>query len=181
MSTGRLAEAGFSLVEVLIGATIMIAVAAACLGAQLAATKLMNESVARSQLEETAIFGAKEVAYEARWADGAALVLSTENGSSRIDLHTPVNYVAGNPVWSTTITYHVVPSPNDANGNGIHDEGMLVRVQNGKSTVICDALVTGGFTATRTGDSLALQVRLLKLYRGRPLTVVAATSATIRN
>ena len=174
-------HAGYTFAEVLIGAGIMIAVAAACLGAQLAATSRMNESAASSVLDERAIFAAKEVAFETRWCDGGSLVMSKSNSSDRLDLRTALDFVAGVPVWSPTITYRVVPSPNDANGNGILDEGQLVRTQSGATRVICDDVVPGGVTATRVGDNVAFQVRLLKLHRGRPVTVTAATSATIRN
>ena len=84
-------------------------------------------------------------------------------------------------MWSATITYHVVPSSNDANGNGVLDEGCLVRVQGAATRVICDDLVPGGFVATRVGDDVTLQVRLLRQHGGRPVAVTAATAVTIRN
>ncbi|HEU4420397.1 MAG TPA: hypothetical protein VFT55_15785, partial [Planctomycetota bacterium] len=161
MSTApRRSGAGFTLVDMLAGAGIVIAVAAACIGGQLAAG-LVNESAALGALEEQAIFAAQEVACDARWADGKALVLSTSNGSRRIDLRTAVDFAGGKPVWSPTVIYRVVPSSSDGNGNGIADEGQLVRIQHGVTRVICDDVVPGGFTATRAGDNLAIQVRLL--------------------
>lgn len=183
MNTVANPQAGVSILEVLVGAAIMTAIGAACLGAQFGATSLMNEAAVRSVLEERAFFAAKEVAFETRWADGTALLLSTSNGSSRADLVTPVGYddATDTPLWSTTITYQVVPSANDANNNGVVDEGCLVRVQDGDTRVICDDLANGGFSATRTGNEVAFQVRILKLYRGRTITVDAATSVTIRN
>lgn len=174
-------HAGFSFAEVLIGAGIMIAIAGACLGVQLATTNLMGESAARSVLEERAIFAAKEVAFETRWCDGGALVMSKSNGSDRLDLCTALDYVAGVPVWSPTITYQVLPSPNDGNANGILDEGQLVRTQGGATRVICDHVVPGGFTATRVDDNVTFEVHLLGRHLGRPVAVTAATSTTIRN
>jgi type II secretory pathway pseudopilin PulG len=174
-------EAGFTLVEMLVGAGIMVAVGAACIGGQLAATNLMNESAALGALEEQAIIAVKQVAFDARWADGGAMLLTTSNGSRQIDLRTAVDLVGGNPVWSPTVTWRVVPSSSDSNGNGIVDEGQLVRIQDGVTRVICDDVVPSGFTATRTGDTLEIQVRLLRVQSGRPVTVSAATSATIRN
>ena len=182
MSTApRRSRAGFTLVEVLVGAGIMVAVGAACFGGQLAATNLMNDSAALGALEEQAIVAVKEVAFDARWADGGAMVLSMSNGSRRIDLRTAVDLVGGNPVWSPTVTWRVLPSSSDSNGNGIVDEGQLVRIQNGVTRVICDDVVPSGFTATRAGDTLEIQVRLLRVNAGRPVTVSAAISATIRN
>ncbi|HEX6810574.1 MAG TPA: hypothetical protein VF384_03020 [Planctomycetota bacterium] len=180
-SASRLASGGFAFTEVLIGAGIMIAVGAACLGAQLAATNLMNESAASAVLEERAIFAANEIAFETRWADGGALLLSKFNGSDRIDLRIPVGFASGATVWSTTITYRVVPSPVDSNSNGVVDEGRLVRIQGTTTRVLCDDVVPGGFTATRVQDNVAIQVRLLKELFGRPIAVTAATSVTIRN
>jgi hypothetical protein len=165
----------------LVGAGIMVAVGAACIGGQLADTNLMNESAALGALEEQAIIAVKQVAFDARWADGGAMLLTTSNGSRQIDLRTAVDLVGGNPVWSPTVTWRVVPSSNDSNGNGIVDEGQLVRIQDGVTRVICDDVVPSGFTATRTGDTLEIQVRLLRVQSGRPVTLSAATSATIRN
>jgi len=177
----RRCEAGFTFMEMLVGAGIMVAVGAVCFGGQLAATSTMNESAALGALEEQAIVAVKHVAFDARWADGGAMLLSTSNGSRQIDLRTAVDLAGGNPVWSPTVTYRVVPSASDSNGNGIADEGQLVRIQNGVTRVICDDVVPSGFTATRTGDTLEIQVRLLRVHCGRPVTVTAATSATIRN
>lgn len=177
----RRAVAGFTAVEMLIGAGIMIVVGAACIGGEQAATNQMSESAALGALEECAIFAVKEVAFESRWADGTAMLLSTSNGSRRIDLRTAVDCVGGVPVWSPTVTYRVDPSSSDSNGNGIVDEGRLVRVQNGVTRVICDDVAPSGFTATRVGDRLSIQLRLLEVHNGRPVTVTAATSATIRN
>ena len=109
------------------------------------------------------------------------VLTSTSNGSRRLDLRIALDYVAGAPVWGPTITYRVVPSPNDANGNGIVDEGQLVRTQSGVTRVLCDAVLPGGFTATRVNDNVAIQVRLLRRHKGRMVTATAATSATIRN
>lgn len=177
------ADSGFTLPELLISVTIMIGIGAACLGAQLASTGLMNEAAVRSVLEERAFFAAKEVAFDTRWAEGSALLLSTENGCARLDLHTPVDYdhATHTPVWSSTITYRVVPSSNDADGNGVFDEGCLVREQDGVSRVVCDDLVPAGFTATRVVDDMSLQVRVMKLHRGRRVVATAATVVTIRN
>ena len=179
----RRTEAGLTLPEVLISAVIMIGIGAACLSTQLGATSLMNETMVRSALEERAFFTVNDVAFDTRWAEGAALLLTAENGSARIDLHTPVDYdhVTHAPVWSGTITWHVVPSSNDANGNGVFDEGCLVRVEGAASRVVCDDLVPGGFVATRTGDDVTLQVRLLRQHGGRPVALTAATAVTIRN
>jgi len=176
-------EGGFTLPELLISVTILVGIGAACLGAQLGATTLMNEVTMRSVLEERAFFAVKEIAFDARWAEGAALLLSTESGCSRIDLHTPIDYdhVTHTPVWSTTITWKVVPSTRDANGNGAFDEVCLVRMQGGNTRVVCDDVVPGGFTATRVGDDVTLQVRVLKLHRGRQVAATAANNVSIRN
>ena len=174
-------QSGFTLIEVLISASLTLAIAGACLTTQTTSTRLMSETVVRSQLEEAACFADDQVAFDTRWADRTSLVLSTENGSSRLDMHLPTGYAGGNPVWGTTITYHVVPSAIDANGDGVHDEYKLVRLQDGKTKTICDGIVAGGFTATRTGTSVALQVRLARKMGGRLVTMAGGTSATFRN
>jgi type II secretory pathway pseudopilin PulG len=180
-TTSPRSEAGFTLLEVLISAGIVLAVMAAAMGAQSVATGQMNETVARSLLREAAEFGVKEVAHDARWCDAAALILSQSNGSSRLDLRLPVDYVAGAPVWSAPITVEVVPSPIDANGNGVLDEWRLVRTADGVTRVLCDHLITGGFTATRAGNSVTLQLRLRRAHRGRPLTATVGTTVSLRN
>jgi len=165
----------------LIGAGVAMAVGAACLGGQLAATSLVNESATLGALEEQAIFAVKQVAFDARWADGTTMLLATLNGSRRIDLRTAVDFVGGHPVWSPMVSYRVVPSSSDSNGNGIVDEGQLVRIQSGVTRVICDDVVPSGFNAKRVGDTLTIELSLLRVHSGRPVTASAQTSATIRN
>lgn len=181
MKTSSRTEGGFALLELLIGATIFVTLMAASMSAQTISSAVMNESVARTLLQESALFGVKDVAHEVRWCDAAALIFSTSNGASRVDLRTPVDYVSGAPVWSNTVTYEVVQSPFDSDGNGTLDDWRLVRTENGTRRTICDHVAAGGFTATRTGNQVTLQVRLLRLYHSRPLTADFSTVASLRN
>ena len=181
MKTSSRAEGGFALLEVMIGATIVVTIMAASMSAQTITTGVMNESVARTMLQESALFGAKDVGHEMRWCDAAALIFSTSNGATRVDLRTPVDYVSGAPVWSNTVTYEVVQSPFDSNGNGTLDDWRLVRTENGTRRTICDHVIAGGFTATRTGNQVTLQLSLLRMYQSRPLTADVSTVASLRN
>ena len=93
----------------------------------------------------------------------------------------PIDYVSGSPVWSSVVTYVVVPSTTDANGNGIQDEGALLRVQDGQSRVLCDEVVPGGFQATRDGDTVTVQVLLLERHDTQTISAGAAATVTLRN
>jgi hypothetical protein len=100
-----------------------------------------------------------------------------------LDFKTPTDYVAGNPVWSTMITYAVEPSLVDWNESGAIDEGRLVRTQDGRKQVLCDYILPGGFTAVLTGRNLLLQLKLSKLDRQtrRATTTDDQTSISFRN
>jgi hypothetical protein len=109
--------------------------------------------------------------------------LSTSNGSRQIDLRTAVD-LAGRQ--SSVVSDRHLPrravGERTATANGIADEGQLVRIQNGATRVICDgrgAFRLHGNTYRRhVGDPGA---SCSGSTAGRPVTVTAATSATIRN
>jgi len=169
------------LLEVLIAASILMTVMAMSMSVQTITTGVMNESVARTMLQESALFGVKDVTHEIRWCDASALIFSTSNGAARVDLRTPVDYVSGAPVWSNTVTYELLQSPFDSNGNGALDDWRLVRTENGTRRTICDHVAAGGFTTTRTGNQVTVQVRLLRMYQRHTLTADVSTIASLRN
>jgi len=63
------------------------------------------------------------------------------------------------------------------------NEGRLVRIQNGVKTALCDLVVAGGLTATRTGSNVVLRLRMSKVDKNtnRLLRTNEQTSISLRN
>ena len=120
---------------------------------------------------------------ELRWAESASVIVLAENGSSRVDVQVPTDWVAGAPVWSSRIVYRVLPSSVDANDDGVLDEGRLVRDQNGDVRVLADNVPLGGFTAVQAGNNLLLGLQVSKINHetGQVLSGNAQTSISFRN
>jgi len=156
-------RSGFTVVEMMISLGLVLAVIAVVGRFQLSTAGLLTTTSSRGRLNESAMHALESVASELRWAEATSLVVSVQNGSTRLDFQTPVGYAAGNPVWSTVITYQVDAATVDWNGDNVINEGRLVRVQNGKKTVLCDYVIPGGFTAALGGSNVLLQLRLTKM------------------
>ncbi len=82
-----------------------------------------------------------------------------------------------------SITYQVEPSTKDANLNGVVDEGMLVRIQNGRRWILCHYIPMGGLTIVTTGTTVSLRLDLM-IADEQPdqlLQTSVSTSSAIRN
>jgi len=91
---------------------------------------------------------------ELRWAQASTLLVTTVNGSSCLSYRIPASIVGGVITWSSTITVEYQNSILDANDDHLVDEGSIVRIQNGKTRVLCDYVPKGGFSAVLTGRAL---------------------------
>lgn len=106
MSLRRLSRAGFSLVEVLIGASILAVSLLGAFSAHLAADKLTRESdeteraraILESAMQRVLLEGATELASGATYASGDELAFEEQEllGGSTLVFTTP-NHVAGDP------------------------------------------------------------------------------------
>jgi hypothetical protein len=121
---------------------------------------------------------------EMRWADTSTMVVTTLNGSTRLSFRTPIGYDAGAVVWSPAITYQINPSNVDSNHDGVLNEGCLVRIQSGRTTVLCNDVPLGGFVAELTGSTLQFSLRVAATGLDRRVaasTVSAAVTLRIKS
>lgn len=176
-------QAGATFAELMIALLILTGVMSSLLMVQRTTSSSLASTSTSGQLQDKAMQTLEVVASELRWADMASLLITTENGSARLDLQVPAGFSGGTTVWSSTITYRIEPSPIDSDHNGSLDEGRLVRVQNGASRSLCDHVLPGGFTVTPAGSNLQLRLRLARrdTSKSRLSTVDAKTSITVRN
>ena len=176
------ANSGFTLVELCFGATILVAVLLAVGGAHGTLNRLLNTASTLGTLQQRTMVAMDKIATELKWAEADALLVTSESGSARLDLRVPIGFLGGQPVWSPTITYKVVPATGDSNGNGLHDEYRLVRQQAGTAErTVCSDLAAGGFAAVRSGNSIVLTLRVERRADGRNHRHDATTSVGLRN
>jgi hypothetical protein len=176
-------RAGFTVLETVITLTILCAVFASASLVESNATGLLTTSTKKDLLQEKASRALESIAAEARWAEGAGFLITSQYGSNRLDFQVATGFAGGATTWSTTITYVVQPSSIDANGDGVINEGRLVRIQNGQTHLMCDYVTAGGFTAVRTGQNVVLNVSLaLKDYTTQRVEKAnEQTSISLRN
>ena len=115
-------------------------------------------------------------------ADADTVFVTETNGVSTLDFRLPTGYASGSASWGPTIRYQYEPSTVDANSNGKADEGRVVRIENGVSTVVCDYVKENGFTVTQDGANLSIQVTCVAAdSKGVILESTLQTSVTFRN
>jgi hypothetical protein len=177
------ARAGFSLLEVCIAFTLLVAILGMVGIVQMSSAGLLTTTSTRGLLHESAMHALEVAASELRWAESTSVIASAQNGSSRLDFRTPTGYAGGNPIWSTNITYMIVPSTIDWNSDGVLSEGRFIRIQDGRQKVLCDYVIPGGFNAVLAGQNVALQLRLTKVNTETTelLSANEQTSISIRN
>lgn len=175
MTVIRGSPAGFTVVELSIGMAIMSIILVAVLLTQHSAQRLISHETESESLDQKAHRVVEAVASDIRWADKTSLLVTQDNGSDRLDLRTPTGFADHETVWSTVITYRIVPSNVDADKNGVLDEGRLVRIQDGVARTLCDQVVAGGFLATMVDDNV--RIRLSLVGRDSPSDVLQATHA----
>jgi hypothetical protein len=176
------AISGFSLIELCIGASLLVIVLLAVGGAHGAITRLVTATSTLGTLQQRTTVAMEKISCELKWAEADSLLLTTEQGCSRLDFRVPLGFTAGGPVWSAVITYKVVPATGDANGNGMKDEYRLIRQQNGtRDRTVCNDVRAGGFVAARTANNMFLTLRVERRGDGKSYRHEATTSVTLRN
>lgn len=159
----RKGQAGFTLIEMMISFSISLLLMGIVIEASEMSNKMADTSLALGRLEEKASETSFAIASELRWSQPATILITVDNGSDRIDFVKATGFAGGLVVWTTTITYMYRPSPEDSNGNGIADEGLLVRLQDGKERVLCRNVDAGSLSIDRDGDLLQVQLSHFQL------------------
>ena len=178
-----LGQAGLTVLEVLI-ATVVATVALGILITALGASSDTYMSVSRiARAEEGGRRALDAIVNDLRLADKDMFVITPEFGSHRVDFRVPTGYDDhGGVQWSTTIAIRYEPSTLDANLNSSMDEGMLVRIQDGRRRVLCHYIEQGQFSLERTGDHVAVELGLvIGDGKGRVATRSVRTSVELRN
>jgi type II secretory pathway pseudopilin PulG len=153
-------QAGMSALELVITAAIFASVMAGVVTVIRTATSDSTQQSARGSLDEKAWQVTERIERELRWAQASTLLITTVNGSSCLSYRVPASIVGGVITWSSTITVEYQNSNVDANDDRVVDEGSIVRIQNGKTRVLCDYVPKGGFSAVLTGASVAMTLTL---------------------
>jgi len=173
---------GFTLIEVMIATAILVIVASAIYGIFAGSSRFYATTVSLEHIQEQARRGVDQIAEELRLADQATLVITTVSGSNQVVFRRITGFSGGAPQWSANITWNYQTSPVDANGNGVVDEGRVVRTLNGVSITLCHNVLQGGLVFTRTGDNVLIRLTLIGLDgQGKLIQTFAETSVTLRN
>ncbi len=176
-------RSGISALEMIIAIGLLLTILGIVGRFQMSTAGVLTTTSSRGQLNETCALPILDPFCAETTSEAASLVVSAQNGSTRLDFSTPIDYVGGNPVWSTPITYQINLATVDWNGDGVVSEGRLVRIQNGATTVLCDYIIPGGFTATLAGSNVLVQLQLTKMDKNtrRLLRANEQTSISFRN
>lgn len=179
----RRPRSGFALVEVVLAAGLTLVALGAVVATSSTTLSLWGTASRQSRLEETVAGTLARIAEELRFSDSSTLVVSAQDGSSRLDFRVATGFDAGteSAVWSSLVTWVVSASPVDADGDGAADEWRLERQQDGASVILCDHLPAGGFTALSVDGRLDLTLTLVGNDRGRAIRASATTAVTPRN
>jgi len=180
--TAHKRQAGYTFVEMAVTLTVSLIVFALLFWSTGGLMKLSSTSLAVGGLEEAAGRVTSMVASELRWADPETLLLTAENGSSRIDCSLATGYDGIDATWTTPVTYRYEPAATDINGNGVIDEGRIVRIQDGRERTLCRNVVDGGLVFTVENETIVVQVTVFgKDSQGREYQAVARTAAHLMN
>ncbi|MBI2933404.1 MAG: prepilin-type N-terminal cleavage/methylation domain-containing protein [Planctomycetes bacterium] len=173
---------GFSFIEILIAVAILALVLGATYAVLASSMRSYTNQSNLAAVQERARQVMDEMIKELRMADKDTLIIGQLNGSGRIDCAVATGYAGGKVVLSTPIQYQCEPSPVDANNNGQQDESRLVRIQEGRTLVLCQSVKTGGLTITRTGNNLTVKLEVIATDEAnRELSTVVESSVTLRN
>jgi hypothetical protein len=138
---------------------------------------LSSTSLAVGRIEEAANEVTAALAAELRWADPSTLLLTIENGSSRLDFRIAEGYDGVETVWSTPIVFRLEPMGWDANEDGVLDEGQIIRVQDGVERTLCRNVPLGGFSIQFIDSSAVVTVDVFAADRDR--RALEATAETV--
>jgi type II secretory pathway pseudopilin PulG len=178
----RSQQHGWTLIELIVTLGVFAAAMGSLVEVLRGSTALTSVLTKQGDVQERARRVVDSLKREMRWADTSTMVVTTLNGSTRLSFRTPIGYDAGAVVWSPAITYQINPSNVDSNHDGVLNEGCLVRIQSGRTTVLCNDVPLGGFVADLTGSTLQFSLRVAATGLDRRVAATTASAAvTLRN
>lgn len=172
------ARTGFSMVELVVAFAVTLVLMGGLVQANLASSKLTDASATRGRLEEAAARALSSMAGELRWAQSNTTLITADTGSSRVDFIVAQGWDGTATIWSTPVTFRYEPVAADTNENGVADEGIIVRLQDGQRRVLCRNVPLGGFTVQRVEDRLDLNVDVFGTTGAGELAQASAATST---
>lgn len=176
------ARGGLTVIELTISLGISVALFALVAQVIGGLSHLSSTTLSVGRAEEAASQVSEAMSSEIRWADPETLLITAENGSSRVDFRVSLGYDGSETIWSTPVVYRFEPSDRDANGNGIADEGRLVRIQDGRTRTLCRNVPVGGLSISQKNETIAVEVGVFtKDAQGRLLQRTAEAVTHLLN
>jgi hypothetical protein len=180
--TARKRQSGFTVVELAVTVGVSLVLFAFVTQAIRGLMQLSSESLVAGRLEEAAGHVTTSMASELRWADPTTLLITAQNGSSRIDCQLAEGYDGTQTIWSTPVTFRYEPSPVDTNENGVLDEGSIVRIQDGRTRTLCRNVAQGGLAISVQSETVEVEVTVFgQGARDRPLQASARSVGHLLN
>lgn len=178
----RPGRTGASLLEITIATGATVLLLALLFRTNTAASMLTSTALTDGRLQESASQTLQTVGADLRWARATALLLTDENGSTRADYFVAEDYDGTDTVWSSQVVLHYEPSDLDEDGNGVADEGRLVRIQDGRTRTLCRNVREGGFSVARVGNRLTVSLSIFGTSRdGRLLEATEEHTVVLVN
>ena len=175
-------QSGFTVLELIVSIAVTAILVGMLSQATGASKKLSSTSLNLGRAQEAASQAVLTIASDLRWAQPDTMLITQENGSDRVDFLVAEDYDGTQTVWSTPISYVYQPIAFDANGNGLPDEGRIVRLQDGNQRVVCRNVELGGLALERNEDSTTVQIAVFSMTSDKQLLKGnAKTSVTLVN
>lgn len=174
---------GFTLLEVILASAIFAIAVLATVTALAPVTDGYDAGVRISHIAEQARLGVDRMAEDIRAGERATTIVGPwEPGhGDRIIFQKMVGYVGDTPTYRS-MEYRLETSPIDADRDGVRDDYMLVRIDNGVPTVLCHYVAEGGLTITRSGSRLYIRLTTrAAMPQGDPIQRFIETTVTLRN
>ncbi len=190
---------GFTLVEVIAVLSLLIVISLTTWNTFRSATTEVQISIWETDLDASlrkAILRiAGELADSGNDVDGTEYVVSHPRTASTsldsVDFHQRIALTSVPATdWGTTVSYQLFDSPGEVNGNGIDDnnngmvdEQMLVRIQDGQEVVIASGVSSFAVIRNSGEDFVTVQLTIVRpnVNDMPQLTRTLATTVALRN
>lgn len=170
------ARYAFSYVEVTMAAALTLVVAGSVYGLANAGAAALYAGSVQSDLDAS-VRQAVEAMIPEIGGSGAGTFTpvppSGLPGASTLTFQKNLGWSGGSILWGPPITYRFEYDPGevndglDNNGNGVADEGVLVRVEGARRRILCKWVREGGVQFALSGDDLTIRIEAIRRDRNR--------------
>jgi prepilin-type N-terminal cleavage/methylation domain-containing protein len=171
-------ERGFSLLELMIVVMILTVVVGLLYVTLSNSTTTYTNGTRMGAIQDDARRVIDSMANEIRLADQKTLLITgPSTGPNGVTFVVPNGFAGGNVIWSTPITFQLMPSVFDPNQDSV------TRSQNGTLIRLCNYTAPTGLLMVRNGNNLLITLSLtVSDESGRnTLKATVQTSVTLRN